>query len=61
MTYMDEGIPVDAVNLELRKAFDTVPHLTLLQKLRGYGIGGSMIARIQSFLDGRTQYVTVGA
>jgi hypothetical protein len=58
--YMDEGLPVDAFYLDLRKAFDTVPHRRLLTKLHAYGIRGNLLRWIEGFLSGRTQQVMVG-
>jgi hypothetical protein len=59
MSSLDNGVPVDAVYLDLQKAFDTVPHLRLLQKLRGYGINGNLLSWISDFLSNRTQYVNI--
>ena len=56
---LDEKIPVDAVYLDLKKAFDTVPHNRLINKLVGYGIQGKLLLWIKDFLNGRTQYVSV--
>ena len=50
---------VDAIYLDYQKAFDTVPHRRLIHKLRAYGIVGSTLAWIESFLSGRTQRVAV--
>ena len=36
--YLDQSIPVDAIYLDFRKAFDTVPHKRLLCTLKGYAI-----------------------
>jgi len=59
MVDLEDGKPVDAIYLDLRKAFDTVPHQRLLNKLKGYGITGSLLAWIKDFLSDRTQYVKV--
>ena len=39
---LDNGDDVDVVYLDYRKAFDTVPHLHLLSKLRAMGISGDI-------------------
>ena len=61
MGEIDQGNPVDAVYLDLRKAFDTVPHLRLINKLKGYGINGGILSWITDFLSDRTQFVTVNS
>ena len=57
--YLDNHIPVDAVYLDFRKAFDTVPHERLLKKLYGYGIRGHILQWIRDFLTNRYQYVSI--
>ena len=42
---------------DFSKAFDKVDHTLLLRKLRGFGVKGEMLAWLQSYLTGRTQYV----
>ena len=59
MKSLDGNVPVDAIYLDFSKAFDTVPHERLIQKLRSYGIGGNLLSWVQDFLRDRTQYVTV--
>lgn len=61
MKHLDGGDPVDAVYLDLQKAFDKVPHARLLVKLKGYGINGKVLSWIENFLSDRSQFVTVGA
>jgi len=46
----DEGYRVDVLYLDYRKAFDSVPHQRLLQKLPVYGINGSALMWIENFL-----------
>ena len=60
LSCMDRDVPTDAIYLDLSKAFDTVPHKKLIHKLKGYGIGGSILDWISDFLSDRTQYVSVG-
>ena len=57
---MDEGIPVDLLFFDFRKAFDTVPHGKLLVKLENLGIKGGTLEIIQDFLTGRRMRVGVG-
>lgn len=59
MTDIDEGKPVDAIYLDLRKAFDTVPHRRLVHKLKGYSIDGPLLRWVEDFLTGRSQYVKI--
>jgi hypothetical protein len=56
---LDENKPVDIIYLDFQKAFDTVPHLRLANKLHAYGIQGNVHRWILSFLDNRRQRVCV--
>jgi len=38
--YVDKGVPVDVIHLELKKAFDRVPHGRVLSKIKSLGING---------------------
>lgn len=51
------GGPVDAIYLYFRKAFDTIPHQSLLNKQKAYGIVGDINDWISSFLTGCTHWV----
>ena len=44
------------VLIDLAKAFDTVDHHILLQKLEHYGIRGIVLQFYQSFLENRKQF-----
>lgn len=47
------------VFIDLRKAFDTIPHSKLLEKLQEYGIRGNVNKLIASYLDARAQFVDI--
>ena len=48
---------MDVIFLDFAKAFDKVPHMRLLTKLRAHGIDGCVAKWIASWLQGRTQRV----
>ena len=48
------------VFVDLKKAFDTVDHNILLQKLEHYGIRGPTLKILESYLKDRSQYVCYG-
>ena len=50
---LDEGFGIDVLYLDYRKAFDSVPHERLLEKLKLHGINGKLLKWIQSFLEAR--------
>ena len=49
--HLDEGYSIDVIYLDFQKAFDTVPHRRLLQKLTSFGIHGNVLKWIESFLS----------
>jgi len=46
---LDEGYGIDFIYLDYRKAFDTVPHARLLEKLKSLGISGKLLIGLQFF------------
>ncbi|KAK4816921.1 hypothetical protein QYF61_025417 [Mycteria americana] len=56
---VDEGKAVDVVYLGFSKAFDTVTHSILLEKLAACGLGKCTIRWVKNWLDGRAQRVVV--
>ena len=55
----DRNIQMDIAILDFSKAFDTVPHDSLLQKLEAYGIRGTLHKWLSSFLKDRQMNVVV--
>ena len=49
--HRDQGCTVDVGILDFSKAFDTVPHRRLINKLRIYGIRGVVSSWIEAFLS----------
>ena len=47
--------------LEIKKAFDSVSHSILLQKLEHYGIRGIANSLMKTYLEKRKQYVSITA
>jgi hypothetical protein len=56
---LDEGGCIDVVYCDFMKAFDKVPHIRLIEKLKYYGIGEPIIGWITQFLKDRKQRVVV--
>ena len=57
---MARGVPIDVIYLDFCKAFDIVPHLRLLHKLKAYGVGGQLLKWITDWLTTRKQRVVFG-
>ena len=57
---LDSGYCVDVIYIDVSKAFDTISHSLLKQKLKKYGIEGKFYDWISGFLSNRTQKVRVG-
>jgi hypothetical protein len=55
--YLDEGKSAIGVFLDFSKAFDTVNHSILIEKLFHYGIRGNALEWLKSYLCNRSQFV----
>ena len=53
--WVDDGSPVDVVNLDFQKAFDKVPHQRLLLKLKAHAIGNDVIKWIEKWITHKTE------
>ncbi|PKU47455.1 rna-directed dna polymerase from mobile element jockey-like [Limosa lapponica baueri] len=56
---LDAGKAVDVVYLDFGKAFDTIPHSVLLDKLANHGIDKYTLHWVKNWLDGRAQRVMI--
>ena len=56
---LDQGLSSCAIFLDLAKAFDSVCHDILLQKLSMYGVRETSLKLFQSYLNERKQFVQV--
>ena len=56
---LDEGGSIDVVYTDFQKAFDSVPHNRLVEKVAACGINGDLKDWIKDFLSNRTQSVVV--
>ncbi|GAB0175572.1 mitochondrial enolase superfamily member 1 [Grus japonensis] len=56
---VDEGKAVDVVYLDFSKAFDTISHSILLEKLAAHSLDGHTLCWVKNWLDGWAQRVVV--
>lgn len=56
---IDDGFSADLIFLDFAKAFDKVPRLRLLNKLKAHSIDGLVLNWIESWLTGRSQRVVL--
>ena len=56
---LDDGYGLDVVYLDYRKAFDSIPHQRLLEKLKKFGITGKLRSWLEDILMSRTMTVGV--
>ena len=54
---VNEGQAVNVVYLDFSKAFDTVPHNILVEKLTAHSLDGRMLRWVKHWLDGWAQRV----
>ena len=55
--FMDAKHSLDAIFLDVRKAFDSVGHMVLLSKLQSIGFEGEALSWFKGYLDNRQHCV----
>ena len=56
---LDQGLVVGVLFVDFRKAFDSVNHSILLEKLKGTEISGSLVFWLANYLSNRNQFVQI--
>ena len=56
---IDNKMSTIGVFIDLKKAFDTINHSILIDKLEHYGVRGTAKKWIMNYLSGRQQYVHI--
>ena len=59
LSALDEGLKTGGIFLDISKAFDCVSHRKLLRKLEYYGFRANTLMWFESYLTGRSQYVSI--
>jgi sarcosine oxidase/L-pipecolate oxidase len=55
----DNNTQSDVLYLDFAKAFDSVDHQILVEKLKCYGVAGRLVDWLTDYLNGRTQRVVI--
>lgn len=61
MRAVNDGKKLGIVILDLKKAFDAIPHQIIMHKMSCYGIRGTPLRLIESYFNNRTQAVKLGS
>ena len=56
---IDAGKEIDIIYMDYRKAFDTVPHKRLMEKVKAYGFTDTIVDWLEDFLTERKQKVLI--
>ena len=56
---LGQGLVVGVLFVDFRKAFDSVNHSILLEKLKATGISGSLFSWLANYLSNRNQFVQI--
>jgi len=62
VTFACDRLTTVLLSLDISAAFDTINHSTLIDRItQDFGICGSAIIWLQSFISDRQQYIAIGA